>query len=187
MNIFKRRKYSTTTLDRSTYVIDVLNEQNKYLGGFPMDSEKFNYIFSQINSGNVVFLGVDSGEREGVENLYIYLYQQNAYECEIYLEEEEVQTIIEDSLEKRQEKVRNEVDRIKSLSAEENIARQPIPEEVQIFVWNRDGGKCVKCGSQVNLEFDHIIPISKGGSNSARNIQLLCENCNRQKGATIGG
>jgi 5-methylcytosine-specific restriction endonuclease McrA len=60
--------------------------------------------------------------------------------------------------------------------------REPIPDEVKICVWNRDGGKCVKCGSQMNLEYDHIIPISKGGSNTARNIQLLCEECNRKKG-----
>ena len=65
--------------------------------------------------------------------------------------------------------------------------RQRISEEVQIFVWRRDGGKCVICGSQENLEFDHIIPISKGGSNTARKIQLLCERCNRSKGNKIGG
>ena len=63
--------------------------------------------------------------------------------------------------------------------------RAPIAEEVREFVWRRDNGKCVKCGSQEKLEFDHIIPFSKGGSDTARNIQLLCEQCNRSKGASI--
>ena len=65
-------------------------------------------------------------------------------------------------------------------------ARPPIPKDVQMFVWQRDGGHCVQCGSNENLEFDHIIPVSMGGSSTARNIQLLCESCNRSKGADIG-
>jgi Holliday junction DNA helicase RuvB len=63
--------------------------------------------------------------------------------------------------------------------------RQPIPDDVRKFVWQRDGGRCVKCGSKEKLEYDHIIPVSKGGSNTARNIQLLCEKCNRSKGPRI--
>jgi hypothetical protein len=61
-----------------------------------------------------------------------------------------------------------------------------ITQEVKDRVWNRDGGKCVQCGSNENLEFDHIIPFSKGGANTYRNIQLLCEPCNRSKSAKIG-
>jgi hypothetical protein len=63
--------------------------------------------------------------------------------------------------------------------------REKIPDSVKIFVWQRDQGRCVNCGSQERLEFDHIIPIAKGGSNTARNLQLLCERCNRSKGASI--
>ncbi len=63
--------------------------------------------------------------------------------------------------------------------------RAPISEDVKAFVWRRDGGKCVKCGSQEKLEFDHIIPFSKGGSDTERNLQLLCEKCNRSKSASI--
>lgn len=65
------------------------------------------------------------------------------------------------------------------------IGRESIPDDVKIYVWKRDGGRCVICGSQMKLEFDHIIPISKGGSNTARNIQLLCEKCNRSKGGKL--
>ena len=58
--------------------------------------------------------------------------------------------------------------------------------EVRREVWRRDQGTCVKCGSQQRLEFDHMIPVAMGGGSTARNVQLLCENCNRTKGATLG-
>jgi hypothetical protein len=63
--------------------------------------------------------------------------------------------------------------------------REPIPDSIRLFVWQRDQSRCVKCGQREKLEFDHIIPIVAGGSNTDRNIQLLCESCNRSKGATI--
>jgi hypothetical protein len=65
--------------------------------------------------------------------------------------------------------------------------RERIPDKVQMYVWQRDGGKCVKCGSKEFLEYDHIVPLSRGGSNTQRNLQLLCQRCNRTKGARIGG
>lgn len=67
------------------------------------------------------------------------------------------------------------------------FGRKPIPAEVQRFVWTRDGARCVNCCSQQFLEYDHIVPLSLGGSNTNRNVQLLCERCNRAKGARIGG
>lgn len=63
--------------------------------------------------------------------------------------------------------------------------RERIPEQVRIEVWRRDGGKCASCGGREMLEYDHIVPISKGGSNTSRNIELLCEKCNREKGDRI--
>ena len=66
------------------------------------------------------------------------------------------------------------------------VDENAVSQEVKDKVWNRDGGKCVECGSNENLEFDHIIPHSKGGANTYRNIQLLCEPCNRSKSAKIG-
>jgi hypothetical protein len=63
--------------------------------------------------------------------------------------------------------------------------RTAIPEEVRVAVWRRDSGRCVRCGSRERLEYDHIIPVSGGGSSTVRNIELLCEACNRSKGANI--
>ncbi|MDA9887494.1 HNH endonuclease [Flavobacteriaceae bacterium] len=60
-----------------------------------------------------------------------------------------------------------------------------ISQDVKDKVWRRDEGKCVECGSNENLEFDHIIPHSKEGANTYRNIQLLCEKGKRSKSAKI--
>jgi HNH endonuclease len=57
----------------------------------------------------------------------------------------------------------------------------PVKEEV----FERDGGQCVKCGSTRDLQYDHVIPYSRGGSNTAANIQLLCGDCNRAKSNTF--
>lgn len=61
-----------------------------------------------------------------------------------------------------------------------------IPSHVKLEVWRRDGGRCVRCGAETNLHFDHILPFSKGGtSENAANIQLLCQDHNLAKGAHI--
>nr|WP_284507468.1 HNH endonuclease [Caballeronia sp. AZ7_KS35] len=63
--------------------------------------------------------------------------------------------------------------------------REAIPRVVQREVWQRDGGRCVECSTREKLCFDHIVPFSRGGSNTVRNIQLLCERCNLTKGNRI--
>lgn len=72
-----------------------------------------------------------------------------------------------------------------NVQPDEKRRRQGIPREVKNAVWRRDRGCCVECGSKEHLEYDHIIPHSKGGSDTERNIQLLCMKCNRAKHAQI--
>jgi 5-methylcytosine-specific restriction endonuclease McrA len=67
----------------------------------------------------------------------------------------------------------------------QQTSREPINESIRSEIWRRDGGKCVKCGSKQNLEFDHIIPVSKGGATSVQNLQLLCKQCNLTKSNKI--
>lgn len=56
-----------------------------------------------------------------------------------------------------------------------------IPQDVKNAVWQRDQGRCVQCHAADYLEFDHIIPHSKGGANTVGNVQLLCRRCNNAK------
>ncbi|MBB5918410.1 stress response protein SCP2 [Nocardia transvalensis] len=63
--------------------------------------------------------------------------------------------------------------------------RRSIPPEIKAEVWQRDGGRCAECGATHYLEFDHVIPFSRGGATSAANLQILCRGCNRTKGARI--
>jgi 5-methylcytosine-specific restriction endonuclease McrA len=61
-----------------------------------------------------------------------------------------------------------------------------IPRTVREEVFARDNGRCCRCGSERDLHFDHILPFSRGGaSKSTKNIQLLCEACNLEKGASL--
>lgn len=111
------------------------------------------------------------------------------YQDEFYVENdgytsEEVQLLLWEKEKKRRRKFQRLKKEMLSEHALEDARRERIPEDVRIFVWRRDEARCVQCGSQKNLEFDHMIPVSKGGGNTARNIQLLCETCNRRKSDT---
>ena len=66
-----------------------------------------------------------------------------------------------------------------------NLPSRHISKDVRQRVWTDYGGRCAECGSTLYLEFDHIIPHSKGGSNEANNIQLLCRKCNLEKSDSI--
>ncbi len=52
---------------------------------------------------------------------------------------------------------------------------------VKRAVWTRDGGKCRwplasggVCGSTVRVEFDHVVPRSRGGPSTVDGVRLLC-------------
>ena len=64
-------------------------------------------------------------------------------------------------------------------------ASRTIPSAVKRKVWARDEGRCVLCGANDDLHFDHEIPFSKGGASTIENVRVLCASCNLRKGARI--
>ena len=63
-------------------------------------------------------------------------------------------------------------------------------KNVKEYIFNRDNNKCVKCGSEENLQIDHIISVYKVINNEypldklniEENLQTLCKRCNIEKG-----
>lgn len=62
------------------------------------------------------------------------------------------------------------------------LPRPRISARVRLAVYKRDGYVCLRCSSNDDLTLDHIVPLSKGGSNTVENLQTLCRSCNASKG-----
>lgn len=62
--------------------------------------------------------------------------------------------------------------------------RRNISERVRFKVFRRDGFTCQYCGrvaTDMELSIDHIIPVSKNGTNDDNNLITACMVCNRGK------
>jgi 5-methylcytosine-specific restriction endonuclease McrA len=86
---------------------------------------------------------------------------------------------------KRLQEIRDIIQsRIKQSFKKPEIKRQIVTNKLKHEVWRRDNFTCQYCGKSINeieLEIDHILPISKGGESVISNLQTLCVECNRTK------
>jgi hypothetical protein len=64
---------------------------------------------------------------------------------------------------------------------QDGLANRRVPDTLRAAVLLRDGGRCRRCRRSINLEVDHIVPVSKGGKTEESNLQILCRRCNRSK------
>lgn len=64
------------------------------------------------------------------------------------------------------------------------VGRRSVPYAWKQRIYARCGGRCVFCGQgdKRKLQYDHIIPVSRGGEHVESNIQLACWLCNTSKG-----
>ena len=66
-----------------------------------------------------------------------------------------------------------------------NNKRKPLSKKIRFEVFKRDSFKCQYCGRMapdVVLQVDHIVPVSKGGTNDMLNLVTSCKECNLGKG-----
>lgn len=70
-------------------------------------------------------------------------------------------------------------------------ARHAISIALKEQVFKRDHYQCCNCEASpliektVKLEIDHIVPVSRGGTNDPHNLQILCHKCNQLKRASL--
>jgi hypothetical protein len=63
-------------------------------------------------------------------------------------------------------------------------SRKAIGKRIRFAVFARDSFTCRYCGrqsDQIELHIDHIIPVSKGGTNDEANLITACAECNLGK------
>lgn len=81
--------------------------------------------------------------------------------------------------------VKNNPDNIAHLKARYYASRRDAEGSHTLDEWNnlknKFNNKCAMCAEERKLTKDHVIPISKGGSDYIGNIQPLCRNCNSKK------
>ncbi len=59
-------------------------------------------------------------------------------------------------------------------------ASRYVSSETRERVLDRFGRQCAMCHSPDDLEIDHVLPISKGGTSDEANLRALCRPCNRR-------
>jgi len=62
-----------------------------------------------------------------------------------------------------------------------------LTKNMKKLIKKRDGHRCKNCGSQFDLQIDHVIPKGFGGINHPNNLQTLCRQCNLRRAVKFYG
>lgn len=171
-----RVEFSPSTLTGTGQITVIVGKQSYYLGA-EVHHHQWQWARERQRSFPVYVMS------EGERNLW--QFQDRFYWENDGLSADQVHAL----LVTRQQRQHQRIDRAQ---ATVNFGGQPrqasrgaIPDDLKQLVWVRDGGSCRNCGGTVELQYDHIIPVSMGGATSAENLQILCGPCNRRKGAGL--
>ncbi len=110
-------------------------------------------------------------------NPWIELQSESGASMKIFLKDIEEDSIIPTEFTKKENKKENK-----------QSNRSPLSDKLRFDVFKRDKFVCQYCGAcgpNVELEVDHKIPVSRGGTDDIDNLKTACFNCNRGKGDRV--
>ena len=74
------------------------------------------------------------------------------------------------------------------------VQGRKVPAATRRVVWTRDQGRCTfvaptghRCGSREFLEFDHVVPVARGGLSDEGNLRLRCRGHNQAEAKRVFG
>lgn len=97
-----------------------------------------------------------------------------------------VMSLIKTRLDKDRDKRYIKIDKHKNIAQSKD--KDSISQKTRFNVFDRDSFTCQYCGAKapdVELELDHIHPVSRGGENNVKNLITSCLDCNRGKSNKI--
>jgi hypothetical protein len=135
----------------------------------------------------------DLSERQEEEPQYItshrdrsyWWYQDLFYWTNVDYEPEDIRALLFARQRQRERELEHAHALLAASTSPAKRKRDPIPKEVKLAVFQRDEGRCVECGSDFDIQYDHIIPFTMGGASTVENLQLLCARCNQTKGGRL--
>ncbi len=147
--------------------------------GYIIGEDRIKYINNCIQKSDVLPFGFKcQGES-------YWFFRNNFYKDTDNLKANEVAALLITRDKLKKQRINNARTIATLVTQPEKVQRSGIPDDVRLLVWERDDRKCQKCGSRVELQYDHIIPVSLGGANTPENLQILCGRCNRLKSASV--
>lgn len=131
------------------------------------------FLSSITNNGLFFLIGIIAVLLESLSFLFIK-FNSNEYK--------------QQKAEKERTKRRNQIIYQQTHQTTQRVRR--VSPSTRVKVFERDNYTCQMCGRShhhdgVKLEVDHILPVSRGGSDNISNLQTLCFDCNRGKSNKI--
>jgi len=175
---YKTRQWDSNgqIIKKKDAIIDYKNFFIDYVKYFKIALKQTENAFNKFPKGSIIKKYIKR------HRYYYLIYRQNG-KCKFdYIGKKEPTELIKKI--KKRRKIKKRILEIKRLLYVLGEGKRSSKNINRYNILKRDSFACQYCGRKapnVILEVDHIIPVSKGGSNNPSNLKTACIGCNHEK------